>query len=37
MIMKTNPIGEDPWPPTFDHELVSEIVNNNNDSKDDPK
>jgi hypothetical protein len=19
MIMKTNPIGEDPWPPTYDH------------------
>ena len=39
MTMKTNPIGEDPWPPTFDHELVNEIVskNNNDDSKDEPK
>ena len=39
LTMKTNPIGEDPWPPTFDHELVNEIVskNNNDDSKDEPK
>ena len=37
MTMKTNPIGEDPWPPTFNHELVSEIVSkNNNDSEDEP-
>ena len=37
MTMKTNPIGEDPWPPTFNHELVSEIISkNNNDSEDEP-
>lgn len=37
MTMKTNPIGEDPWPPTFNHELVSEIVSkSNNDSEDEP-
>ena len=37
MTMKTNPIGEDPWPPAFNHELVSEIISkNNNDSEDEP-